>query len=290
MTSAGAIRKIVIRPNRSWWRSDWTGVWQYRDLVVLLVQRDFTAKYQQTLLGPIWFIVNPLINAVVFTVLFSRILGISTDGVPPMLFYLGSQLAWNYFSNVLGSTGNSLAGNAGIFSKVYFPHLIPPLAMCGSCLIAFFVQFGVFLAFWLYNYFATPFGVVLHLHWSLLLLPWLILQTAALGLGVGLILSALTAKYRDLQQLTGYLIQIWMYATPVIYPLSRILSRIPERWRWVVNLNPMASIVEQTRMLLLGVGSVTPSGQAVSALVTAATLAAGVVLYQRMARTFVDTV
>jgi lipopolysaccharide transport system permease protein len=203
-----------------------------------------------------------------------------------MLFYLGGQLSWNYFSTVLGSTGNSLAGNAGIFSKVYFPRLIPPLAMCGSSLIAFLVQFAVFLAFWLGHFLAAPAGTAFHFNASLALLPLLLVQTAALGLGVGLVLSAITAKYRDLQQLTGYLLQIWMYATPVIYPLSRI----PARWRWLVDLNPMSSIVELTRVILLGVGSVTPAGCAVSLLFTAGVLAGGIVLYQRMARTFVDTV
>jgi lipopolysaccharide transport system permease protein len=286
MSRPGATSAIVIRPNQSWLRVDWSGLWQYRDLLALLVQRDFTAKYQQTILGPVWFIINPLINAAVFTLLFSRIIGIPTDGVPPMLFYLGGQLTWNYFANVLGSTGNSLAGNAGMFSKVYFPRLIPPLAMCGSSLIAFAVQFAVFASFWIYHVFFTPFGAALHLTWSCALLPLLILQTAALGLGVGLVLSAITAKYRDLQQLTGYLLQLWMYATPVIYPLSRI----PEKWQWVANLNPMASIVELTRVILLGVGRVTFAGHALSLAVTAAVLAAGIVLYQRMARTFVDTV
>ncbi len=279
-------QKVLIRANQSWLRIDWLGLWQYRDLLVLLVQRDFTSKYQQTILGPIWFIVNPLINAAVFTILFSRIIGIATDGVPPMLFYLGGQLAWNYFANVLGSTGNSLAGNASIFSKVYFPRLIPPLAMCGSSLIAFAVQFAVFGAFWLYHVFATPFGATLQLNWTLLLLPFLLVQTAALGLGVGLLLSAITAKYRDLQQLTGYLLQIGMYATPVIYPLSRL----PLEWRWVANLNPMTAIVELTRVILLGVGSVTAASYALSLAFTVLVLLAGIVLYQRTARTFVDTV
>ncbi|MBC8010410.1 MAG: ABC transporter permease [Burkholderiales bacterium] len=278
--------RIHIKPDQSWLRVDWSGLWRYRDLLVLLVQRDFTSRYKQTLLGPLWFIVNPLINAVVFTLLFSRLIGIPTDGIPPMLFYLGGQLAWNYFANVLGSTGNSLAGNAAIFSKVYFPRLIPPLALCGSSLIAFGVQFAVFAAFWLYHFFFTPFGASLHLTWSLLLFPLLILQIAALGLGVGLVLSAITAKYRDLQQLTGYLLQIWMYATPVIYPLSRI----PEDWRWVAHLNPMASLVELTRVILLGVGEVTFAGHLLSVALTVFVLLAGVILYQRTARTFVDTV
>lgn len=284
--AADSPHRIDIRPDQAWLRVDWSGLWRYRDLLVLLVQRDFTAKYQQTLLGPLWFIVNPVLNALVFTVLFSRLLGITTDGVPPMLFYLGGQLSWNYFANVLGSTGNSLAGNAGIFSKVYFPRLIPPLALCGSALIAFAVQLAVFAVFWLHHAFFTPFGDSLRLGWELLLLPLLILQTAALALGVGLLLSALTAKYRDLQQLTGYLLQLWLYATPVIYPLSRV----PEDWRWVVSLNPLASIVEATRLLLLGTGHVTFAAHAFSVALTVLVLFAGIVLYQRAARTFVDTV
>lgn len=277
---------IHIRPNQSWLHLDWSGLWSYRDLIVLLVQRDFTAKYQQTILGPIWFIVNPLINSVVFTILFSKIIGIATDGVPPLLFYLGGQLSWNYFANVLGSTGNSLSGNAGIFSKVYFPRLIPPLAMCGSCFIAFAIQILVFFGFWFYYAIATPFGATLQLGWTLALLPLLIVQTAALALGVGLVFSAVTAKYRDLQQLTGYIMQIGMYATPIIYPLSRI----PADWRWVAYLNPMSSIVELTRVILLGVGSVTVTAYVGSLLITAAVLLGGIVLYQRSARTFVDTV
>jgi len=286
ITNTLSSQRIHIKPDQSWLRVDWVGLWRYRDLLVLLVQRDFTSRYKQTVLGPLWFVANPLINAAVFTILFSRVIGIPTDGVPPMLFYLGGQLSWNYFANVLGGTGNSLAGNAAIFSKVYFPRLIPPIAMCGSSLIAFAIQLAVFFTFWAYHYFFTPFGASLRISWSFALLPLLVLQTAALGLGVGLVLSAITAKYRDLQQLTGYLLQIWMYATPVIYPLSRI----PEDWRWVVSLNPMASIVELTRVILLGVGSVTFVGHALSVGLTVALLLVGIVLYQRTARTFVDTV
>jgi lipopolysaccharide transport system permease protein len=286
MSHLAAKQKIEIKPNQAWLSVDWAGLWQYRDLLVLMVQRDFTSKYKQTLLGPLWFIINPLINAVVYTFVFSRVMGVPTDGVPPMLFFLSSQLGWNYFSNVLGSTGNSLAGNAGLFGKVYFPRLIPPLAMCGSCLIAFFVQLAVFMIAWVYFKSATVYGAQLHLGWSLLLLPVLLVQMASLGLGVGLILSSVTAKYRDLAQLTGFLMQLWMYATPIIYPLSSI----PERWRWAVNINPMTAIVELTRVLFLGVGSVTPSAFALSLALTAVTLACGVLLYQRMARTFVDTV
>jgi lipopolysaccharide transport system permease protein len=286
MTDTNAAQKITIKPNQTWLNVDWAGVWQYRDLLVLMVQRDFTSKYKQTLLGPLWFIITPIINAGVYTFVFGRIMSVPTDGVPPMLFFLSSQLGWNYFSGVLGSTANSLAGNIGLFGKVYFPRLIPPLAMCGSCLMAFFVQLAVFLLVWIYYKFGSSYGAGLHLDTALFLLPVLIVQMAALGLGVGLILSALTAKYRDLAQLTGFLMQIWMYATPVIYPLSSI----PARWRWAVNINPMTSIVELTRRIFVGVGSVTPRDYAVSLLLTTVILTFGVLFYQRMARTFVDTV
>ncbi len=280
------IPRFVIRPNQSWLSVDWAGLWGYRDLLGLMVQRDFTSKYKQTLLGPLWFIINPVINAFVYTLVFAGVLRTPTDGVPPMLFFLSSQLGWNYFSSVLGSTSNSLAGNAGLFSKVYFPRLVPPLAMCGSCFIAFFVQLAVFFCVWGYFKLFEPYGANLQLGWSLALLPLLIAQMAALGLGVGLILSSITAKYRDLVQLTGFLMSIWMYATPIIYPLSSI----PEQWRWAVNLNPMTAIVELTRVIFVQVGSVTPASYGLSLGITAAVLTFGVLIYQRMARTFVDTV
>lgn len=279
-------RKIVIKPNQSWFAIDWEGLWLYRDLIGILIHRDFSSKYKQTILGPLWFVINPIINAAVFTVVFAKALGVSTDGVPPMLSFLCSQLGWNYFSAVLGSTGNSLAGNAHLFGKVYFPRLIPPIAMCGSCLIAFFVQLAVLLIAWTYFKFGTDYGAQLHLGWSLALLPFLLLHMAALGLGVGLILSSVTAKYRDLAQLTGFLVQIWMYATPIIYTLNSI----PEHWRWAVNLNPLTSIVEITRLIFLGRGTVTLTGYLTSVSITCVILAIGVLLYQRMARTFVDTV
>jgi lipopolysaccharide transport system permease protein len=286
MTNSAETQTVVIKPNQAWINVDWAGLWHYRDLLVLLVQRDFTSKYQQTILGPIWFIVNPLINALVYTLVFAKIIGVSTDGIPPVLFSLSSQLGWNYFSSVLTSTSNSLAGNAGLFGKVYFPRLIPPLAMCGSCLIAFFVQLAVFLCVWIYYKTSTPFGAHLHLGWSLAIVPALLLEMAALGLGVGLILSSVTAKYRDLAQLTGFLMQIWMYATPVIYPLSSI----PPQWRLLANINPLTAVVELTRVIFLGVGTVTASDCILSAASTTVVLVIGVLFYQRMARNFVDTV
>lgn len=279
-------RTVILKPNQTWLSLDWAGLWLYRDLLVIMVQRDFTAKYKQTILGPLWFIINPIINAAVFTLVFKKALGVSTDEVPGMLSFLCSQLAWGYFANVLGTTSNSLAGNAGLFGKVYFPRLIPPLAMCASCLIAFLVQVVVLLCAWIYYKFFDAYGVHLHFSWLVLLLPLVVVQLAGLGLGVGLILSSVTAKYRDLMQLTGFLVQIWFFATPVIFTLGSI----PEKWRWAINLNPLTPITELMRMIFLGRGTVIPAYYASSVAITVVVMVVGVLFYQRMARTFVDTV
>ena len=279
-------QRVILRPNQSWLYFDWRGIVQYSDLLGELVLRDFTAKYKQTILGPLWSIFNPLITTLVFTLLFGRVLRVPTNGVPPMLFYLCGLLAWTYFSNVLSATGQTLTTNARIFSKVYFPRLLPPLAVTISNLFALGIQLIFFLATYTYYRFFTPDGATLAMTGWVFLFPLLVLQTGCVGLGVGLILSSVTAKYRDLHHLTAILIQLWMYATPVIYPLSRI----PAEWRWVAQLNPMASVVEAVREGFLGAGHITPAGYLFSATLSVAVLLFGVLLYQRMARTFVDTV
>lgn len=278
--------RIVIRANQSWLRIDWRGIVQYSDLLGELVRRDFTAKYKQTILGPLWSIFNPLLTTLVFTLLFGRVIRVPTNGVPPLLFYLCSLLGWTYFANVLGATGNTLTANARVFSKVYFPRLVPPLAMTIANLIGFAIQLGFFLVAFLYYKFFTEFGQGLGIGPKVLLLPLLILHMAMLGLGVGLIISSLTAKYRDLSHLTVILVQMWMYATPVIYPLSKI----PEEWHWVAQLNPMTGVVEALRHIFLHAGQFTLAGYGQSLLISTAVLVAGIFLYQRMARTFVDTV
>lgn len=275
----------VIRPTASFFKLDWKGLVAYRDLLWLLVQRDFTARYKQTILGPIWFFLNPLITTFVFTLVFARVIGVGTDGAPPMLFYLCSMLGWSYFSNVLSSTSNALAGNAGLFSKVYFPRLIPPLATTLSNLLALGIQFITFFAF--YAYYLSAGDVVLPrpgLNW--LLFPALVCHMAALGLGVGLIFSALTAKYRDLQHIQAFVVTIWMYLTPIIYPLSRF----PQKWQWLAALNPMSAIVEAMRRIFLGTGSFHPGSYALSVALSFFALFFGLLVYQRAARTFVDVV
>ena len=281
-----ATTEIIIRPSTAWFTIDWRGLLAYRGLLRQLVLRDFTAKYKQTILGPTWFFVNPLITTLMFTLIFNKVIGVPTDGVPPMLFYLCGMLGWSYFATVLGATGNSLAGSAGLFSKVYFPRLIPPLALTISSLLALGIQFLTFLFFFVRTHYVIGSTVVQApgAHW--LLYPLIILHMAVLALGVGLVLSTLTAKYRDLNHIQGFLVQLWMYGTPIIYPLSRV----PEKWQWIAHLNPMTAIVEATRKLFLGVGSFDPVQYSVSVLFSIVLCLFGLFAYQRAARTFVDTV
>ncbi len=277
--------EVVLRPDKSWLQVELKGIWQYRDLLSLLVWRDFVAKYKQTILGPLWFIVQPLVMSVVFTIIFGNVAKLSTDGLPPLLFYLCGQLGWNYFSGNFGANASTLANNAGLFSKVYFPRLVVPLASLVSNLLTFVIQAATFFAFFAYfKYFLHVGGF--QLSWTVVFLPLLVLQSAALSLGLGLIMSALTAKYRDLVHLTPLLINLWMYATPVIIPLSKF----PEKWQWVVALNPMTSVVESFRLMLLGTGTVSALNIVISVIFTLISLVAGLILFGIVEKTFVDTV
>jgi lipopolysaccharide transport system permease protein len=255
-------------------------------LVALLVHRDFVSKYKQTVLGPLWFIIQPLLMTVVFTIIFGKVARIPTDGLPPMLFYMCGLLGWNYFAQTFQATAGTLTGNAGMFGKVYFPRLVVPLATIISGFIAFAIQLATFLVFWAYFKFFTATGPTLHLGWDLLWFPLVMLQVSLLSLGVGLWLTSLTAKYRDFTFVIGLIVQIWMYATPVIYPLSRI----PDDWRWVAVLNPMTMPVEAIKRIFLGQGVVEPTYVAVSAAMTLVLLLSGIVVFNKVEKTFVDTV
>ncbi len=277
---------VVIEANRSWFRLPWRDLVHYRDLWLLLVWRDFVAKYKQTVLGPLWFIIQPLLTTLMFTVVFGRIAKIPTDGLPPMLFYLCGTLAWGYFAQCVNGTSSIFVTHARLFGKVYFPRLIVPLATVTSNLFAFVIQLGTFVGFWVYFKFFTEAGAHFTVTPYVLFLPLLLLQSAAIGLGVGLWLSSLTAKYRDFTHLTGFLTQLWMYATPIVYPLSEV----PEKWRWVAMLNPMTGIVETYRYALLGAGTVNPMSFIGSVALSLFVLVSGVLLFARTERTFIDTV
>ena len=278
--------ELVIRPTRGWFHLNLADVWRYRDLLFLLVHRDFVAKYKQTILGPLWFIIQPLLMAVVFTVIFGKVAKIPTDGLPPMLFYLAGLLGWSYFAQTFQHTSTTLIANAGLFGKVYFPRLVVPLSSVISNLIALAIQLGTFLCFWMWFKFFTTASSTFSFTIGIVWIPLLIVQISALSLGVGLWLSALTAKYRDFVFLSTFIIQIWMYATPVIYPLSQI----PEKWQWVAVLNPMSMPVEAMKYMFLGQGVVVPAYFAVSVGMTIFLLFTGVLLFNKVEKTFVDTV
>lgn len=279
-------KEIILKPNTRWIHIDLEGLIAYRDLIWLLIKRDFTSRYRQTILGPLWFFANPIITTLTFTLVFSGVIGISTDGTPPLLFFMSGTLGWNFFSMVLGGTSNSLAGNTHLFSKVYFPRLIPPLATCASSVFNLTIQLLTFLGFYAF-YKWGPSHTVLpapNLLWLTFIATTM--HMAVLALGLGLLLSSVTAKYRDLAQIQGYLINLMMYATPVIYPLSSI----PPKYQWLANINPMTAVVESIRAVFLGAGTVSPSQYAYSVLVSLLLFFMGIFAYQRAARTFVDTV
>jgi lipopolysaccharide transport system permease protein len=251
----------------------------------LLVREEFVVKHKQTILGPLWYILQPLLTTVVFTVIFNRVARLPTDGLPPMLFYLGGLTIWSYFSQNLTHTSSIFARYASLFEKVYFPRLIMPIAAICSNVFALLVQIasfvGLIIFFRLQGADFNPKSAE-----ALVLAPVLILQTAVLSLGVGLIFSALTAKYRDLTHLTGFILQIWMYASPVIYPASNL----PDKFRWLILANPVAPIVENFRAVFLGVSAVNAFETNCSVLLTILILLVGLFLFKRTERTFIDSV
>ncbi len=273
----------VIGPKSDWFDLNLAALWNYRDLIMLFVKRDFVAFYKQTILGPLWFLLQPLFTTVVFVVIFGRIARIPTDGLPPVLFYMCGIVFWNYFADCLNKTSDTFVSNAGIFGKVYFPRLTVPVSVVITNLITFAIQFMLFLTFWSYFYLNGA-NIKVSL-WSLLV-PLLLLQMAALGLGLGILISSLTTKYRDLRYVVGFGVQLWMYATPIVYPMSQI----PEKWQWIYAMNPMAAIVETARFAFLGAGYIRPWNLGISLAMTVLMLLAGIVLFSRIEKTFMDTV
>lgn len=273
----------VIRPRNGWFDIHPTELWKYRDLIGLFVWRDFVAVYKQTILGPLWYIIQPLLTTMVFTIVFGNVAKLPTDGLPPFLFYLSGVIAWRYFADCLNNTSNTFVVNAHIFGKVYFPRLTVPVSVVFSNLIGFCIQFLLFLGFFLYYWLS---GTVIHPQPALLLLPLLIAQMAALGLGFGIIVSSMTTRYRDLTHLVGFGVQLWMFATPVVYPASSL----PEEWAWILLFNPMASVIEAFRFGFLGMGAINLQNWLISLAITMFILFAGIILFSRVEKTFMDTV
>ncbi|HZZ57729.1 MAG TPA: ABC transporter permease [Opitutaceae bacterium] len=278
-----AIRETVIQPTRGLRLAPWGELYTYRDLLWVMVWRDIAARYKQTILGPLWFLLQPLLNTIVFTLIFGRVAHLSTSGLPGPLFYLCGQLLWGYFAATFNSTAMTLAINHQLFGKVYFPRLIVPLSGVISNLVALGIQLSLFVLFYL-GYKLGPAAPTFGVTPWIVLLPLVIVQVGAFSLGVGLWLAALSARFRDLSMLTQFLIQLWMYATPVIYPLSAI----PHRWLPWVALNPMAVPVEYSRAMLLGSPSPSAGLLAISLGMTLAVLVSGLALFDRAEKTFVD--
>lgn len=256
---------------------------KYRDLIYLFVHRDFVAQYKQTILGPAWHFIQPLLTTITFTIIFGKIAQLSTDGVPPFIFYMAGIVIWTYFSSVLTSTSNTFTGNAALFGKVYFPRLIVPVAHVFTRLVAFAIQYIFFLAFLAYFIWK---GADINPNTWILATPILLLMMAALGIGLGMIISALTTRYRDLTVLVSFGVQLLMYASPIIYPLSTL----PDKWRFWAGLNPVAPIIELYRYSYLGSGSIDLTMLAVSFIEISVVMFIGIIMFNRTERTFLDTV
>ncbi|MFA5238559.1 MAG: ABC transporter permease [Phycisphaerae bacterium] len=274
---------LVIQPRRLWFDLHIRDLWRYRDLVGLFVKRDFVTFYKQTVLGPLWYIIQPLLTTIVFTLIFGKLAGIPMDGVPPFLFLLAGNVTWGYFAGCLNETSNTFVKNAGIFGKVYFPRLTVPVSVVIINLVKFSIQFTVFICF--YAYFIAR-GSTVRPTFLLLLLPALIFQMAVLSLGAGILISALTTKYRDLTFVMTFAVQLWMYISSVIIPASSI----PEKYLPIYMLNPMVSVIEMFRYAFFGQGVVDIVYIVVSWVVTLAILSGGIVLFSRVEKSFMDTV
>ncbi len=258
-------------------------IWKYRDLIKLFVKRDFKTKYKQTILGPLWFIIQPLFTTLMQTIVFGNFAGLPTDGIPQFLFYMAGNVPWLYFSTCLNSTSNTFVGNAGVFGKVYFPRMTTPIATAITCMFNFFIQFAMLIGFEIYFIAA---GSSVFPTWQAALLPLLLLQMALLGLGFGTIVSSMTTKYRDLQVLVSFGVSLWMYATPIIYTASSL----SEKAYSLIMLNPMSPIIEMFRYALLGAGKCDFFYWGISWIVTFAVVFIGLIMFNRVEKTFMDTV
>jgi len=273
----------VIEPRSSILDLKLKDVWRYRDLLMLFVRRDFVATYKQTVLGPVWFFLQPILTAQTFTLIFGYIAGISTSNMPKTLFYLAGITLWTYFAECLNRTATVLKDNAPIFGKVYFPRLVMPLSIVVSNLVKLAIQFGLFLIVWFYHIVTSD---VLHPNAAIALFPILVIIMGGLGLGLGLIITALTKKYRDLIFLITFGVQLLMYATPIIYPLSSI----PEKYKWLIMMNPITPIVETFRYAFLGTGDFSLISLLYSGGFMVLILLLGVIIFNRVERSFMDTV
>ena len=277
---------IEIKPRGSNFSLNLKEVWRYRDLLQMYVRRDIVTIYKQTVLGPLWFIIQPLFTTVMYMFVFGSIAQIPTDGLPQTLFYLSGILCWSYFSDCLGKTSGTFLGNAGVFSKVYFPRLVVPISAVLSNLIRLAIQLLLFLAVYFYYIYS---GTNIQPNSYIFLFPLLVLMLAGLGLGFGIIISSVTTKYRDMAILFGFVTSLWMYATPVVYPLS-VMKEKYEDYMWLIQLNPLTSIVETLRYGFMGAGTISWFWLGYSFVVTIVVIVIGSWVFNKVERSFIDVV
>ena len=274
---------LIITPNRGYFEFHFNEIWNFRDLLLIFIRRDIITQYKQTILGPLWIVIPPILTTLVFTIFFGNIAGISTDGIPNVLFYMAGIINWNFFSTALTSTSNTLAGNVGIFGKAYFPRIIVPLSTIVSSFLRYFIQFGIFLFILTYFSFfkSANFAIQYQFLW---VLPMLIFIMAIMGLGFGLLFSASTAKYKDLRFLIGFGVRLMMYASTVIFPLSII----PEKYKWIILGNPMSAIIESFRYVFFGMGVLDFKYLGYSFLIALSIFFLGYIFFNKVEQKFID--
>ena len=274
---------FIIQPKTNLFETNFREIIKYRDLIKMFVKRDFVTFYKQTILGTVWYVIQPIVNTIVFTFIFGKIAKIPSDGIPHFIFYLCGTVTWTYFANCINSTSNTFVNNAQLFSKVYFPRITLPIASVISNLIQLLIQLLIFVFFYFYY---LKMGANFTPTANILFLPLVIIQMAILGLGFGILISSLTSKYRDLTFVMTFFVQIWMFATPIVYPLSAV----PEKYKLLYSLNPMTSVVEIFREAFFGVSSIEPYQIFVSLFITLFILFFGLIFFNKIEKTFIDTV
>lgn len=275
---------MIIRPQEKLWKVNLKEIWDYRDLIELFVRRNVIVVYKQTVLGALWYLIQPVLTVIMNMVVFGGIAHMSTDGVPQALFYLAGNVCWFYFSDCLNQTSGTFLANQGIFGKVYFPRMVVPISTVISNLLRFGVQLGLFVV--VYLYFLIN-GTDVCPNWTILVIPFLIVMMAGLGLGFGILISSFTTKYRDFAILFGFVVSLWMYATPIVYPISMVTN---ETLRTIIMLNPMTSIIEAFKYATLGHGYFSWGALGYSFAFMSILLILGVVIFNKVQRSFMDTV
>ena len=275
---------LIITPHQKLWQVDFKEIWRYRDLIALFVHRNIIVQYKQTILGPLWYIIQPVLTVIMNMVVFGGIAKMSTDGMPQPLFYMAGNVCWFYFSDCLNQTSSTFTANQGMFGKVYFPRLVVPIATVISNLLRFGIQLCLFLVIYLYFFFR---GADINPNWHLLLLPVFIIMIAGLGLGFGILVSSMTTKYRDLSILFSFIVSLWMYGTPIVYPISMVTD---ETLRTIIMLNPMTSIIEAFKFATLGQGYFSWWALGYSFVFMCVLLLFGIVVFNKVQRSFMDTV